>query len=100
VSWPKRGCELLQPQPGHLAGVLRKSLPHGPMATVWNPGLWFVMPAIEICSGGHSWYGESTGSRAGLPVIHLANLPEHPKAVPINIAGQGQRARRWKTKPT
>ena len=37
-----------------------------------------------ICSGGILGMGESVDDRAGL-LIQLANLPEHPESVPINM---------------
>ncbi|MDE3736466.1 MULTISPECIES: biotin synthase BioB [Pseudomonas] len=39
---------------------------------------------MKICSGGILGMGESVADRAGL-LIQLANLPEHPESVPINM---------------
>jgi len=39
---------------------------------------------LKICSGGILGMGESLDDRAGL-LIQLANLPEHPESVPINM---------------
>lgn len=39
---------------------------------------------IKVCSGGIVGMGESVGDRAGL-LQQLANLPEHPQSVPINM---------------
>lgn len=39
---------------------------------------------VKICSGGILGMGESVDDRAGL-LIQLANLPEHPESVPINM---------------
>ncbi|MBB3102929.1 biotin synthase BioB [Azomonas macrocytogenes] len=39
---------------------------------------------MKICSGGILGMGESADDRAGL-LIELANLPEHPESVPINM---------------
>ncbi|SDT92109.1 biotin synthase [Halopseudomonas salegens] len=39
---------------------------------------------MKICSGGILGMGESLRDRAGL-LIQLANLPEHPESVPINM---------------
>ena len=39
---------------------------------------------MKICSGGIVGMGESSGDRAGL-LQQLANLPEHPESVPINM---------------
>lgn len=39
---------------------------------------------MKICSGGILGMGESVNDRAGL-LIQLANLPEHPESVPINM---------------
>ncbi|ONM43044.1 biotin synthase BioB [Halopseudomonas pachastrellae] len=39
---------------------------------------------MKICSGGILGMGESVEDRAGL-LIQLANLPEHPESVPINM---------------
>ena len=39
---------------------------------------------MKICSGGILGLGESVEDRAGL-LIQLANLPEHPESVPINM---------------
>ena len=39
---------------------------------------------MKICSGGILGMGESVGDRAGL-LQQLANLPEHPESVPINM---------------
>ncbi|MBG6504357.1 biotin synthase BioB [Pseudomonas aeruginosa] len=39
---------------------------------------------MKICSGGILGMGESGDDRAGL-LIQLANLPEHPESVPINM---------------
>jgi biotin synthase len=39
---------------------------------------------MKICSGGILGMGESTEDRAGL-LMQLANLPEHPESVPINM---------------
>ena len=39
---------------------------------------------MKICSGGILGMGESVDDRAGL-LIQLANLPEHPESVPINM---------------
>lgn len=39
---------------------------------------------IKVCSGGIVGMGESVRDRAGL-LIQLANLPEHPESVPINM---------------
>ena len=39
---------------------------------------------MKICSGGILGMGESLEDRAGL-LIQLANLPEHPESVPINM---------------
>tara|TARA_B100002003_G_scaffold208932_1_gene203861 strand:+ start:206 stop:1249 length:1044 start_codon:yes stop_codon:yes gene_type:complete len=39
---------------------------------------------MKICSGGILGLGESLEDRAGL-LIQLANLPEHPESVPINM---------------
>ncbi|TVP89099.1 MAG: biotin synthase BioB, partial [Pseudomonadaceae bacterium] len=39
---------------------------------------------MKICSGGILGMGESLADRAGL-LIQLANLPEHPESVPINM---------------
>jgi biotin synthase len=42
---------------------------------------------INICSGGIIGMGESMSDRAGL-LIALANLPQHPESVPINMLVQ------------
>ncbi|MBO6752732.1 MULTISPECIES: biotin synthase BioB [Spongiibacter] len=39
---------------------------------------------IKVCSGGIVGMGESVKDRAGL-LLQLANLPEHPESVPINM---------------
>lgn len=39
---------------------------------------------VRICSGGIVGMGEKISDRAGL-LINLANLPEHPESVPINM---------------
>lgn len=39
---------------------------------------------MKICSGGIVGMGEQTGDRAGL-LMQLANLPQHPESVPINM---------------
>ena len=39
---------------------------------------------INVCAGGILGMGESRSDRAGL-LIELANLPEHPQSVPINL---------------
>jgi biotin synthase len=39
---------------------------------------------IKICCGGIVGMGESRADRAGL-LMELANLPEHPESVPINL---------------
>jgi biotin synthase len=39
---------------------------------------------MKICSGGILGMGESLDDRAGL-LLQLANLPEHPESVPINM---------------
>jgi biotin synthase len=39
---------------------------------------------MKICSGGILGMGETVDDRAGL-LIQLANLPEHPESVPINM---------------
>ena len=39
---------------------------------------------IKVCSGGIVGMGESVRDRAGL-LIQLANLPQHPESVPINM---------------
>ena len=39
---------------------------------------------MKICSGGILGMGESLDDRANL-LIQLANLPEHPESVPINM---------------
>jgi biotin synthase len=39
---------------------------------------------IKVCSGGIVGMGETVKDRAGL-LIQLANLPEHPESVPINM---------------
>ena len=39
---------------------------------------------IKVCSGGIVGMGETVRDRAGL-LIQLANLPEHPESVPINM---------------
>jgi biotin synthase len=39
---------------------------------------------MKVCSGGIVGMGESTGDRAGL-LQQLANLPQHPESVPINM---------------
>ena len=39
---------------------------------------------MKVCSGGILGMGESLQDRAGL-LIQLANLPEHPESVPINM---------------
>lgn len=39
---------------------------------------------INVCSGGIVGMGESTADRAGL-LVALANLPDHPQSVPINL---------------
>jgi biotin synthase len=39
---------------------------------------------IKICSGGILGLGESTEDRASM-LVTLANLPEHPESVPINM---------------
>jgi biotin synthase len=39
---------------------------------------------MKICSGGILGMGESREDRAGL-LLQLANLPEHPESVPINM---------------
>jgi biotin synthase len=39
---------------------------------------------IKVCSGGIVGMGESARDRAGL-LIQLANLPQHPESVPINM---------------
>ncbi|MDA0260881.1 MAG: biotin synthase BioB [Proteobacteria bacterium] len=42
---------------------------------------------IHVCCGGIVGMGESTDDRVGL-LIALANLPEHPESVPINMLMQ------------
>ena len=39
---------------------------------------------INVCSGGIVGMGESLSDRAGL-LVALANLPEHPQSVPVNL---------------
>jgi biotin synthase len=39
---------------------------------------------INVCSGGIVGMGENRGDRAGL-LISLANLPNHPESVPVNL---------------
>ena len=39
---------------------------------------------IKVCSGGIVGMGETVRDRAGL-LIQLANLPEHPESVPVNM---------------
>lgn len=39
---------------------------------------------MNVCSGGIVGMGESVSDRAGL-LMQLANLPEHPQSVPINM---------------
>lgn len=39
---------------------------------------------MKICSGGIMGMGEQVSDRAGM-LIQLANLPEHPESVPINM---------------
>ena len=39
---------------------------------------------IKVCSGGIVGMGETVKDRAGL-LIQLANLPEHPESVPVNM---------------
>lgn len=39
---------------------------------------------INVCAGGILGMGESRGDRASM-LIELANLPEHPQSVPINL---------------
>lgn len=39
---------------------------------------------MNVCSGGIVGMGESASDRSGL-LIQLANLPEHPQSVPINM---------------
>lgn len=39
---------------------------------------------MNVCSGGIVGMGESINDRAGL-LVALANLPEHPQSVPINM---------------
>ncbi|MFK7976505.1 MAG: biotin synthase BioB [Halioglobus sp.] len=39
---------------------------------------------MKVCSGGIVGMGEQTGDRAGL-LLQLANLPQHPESVPINM---------------
>lgn len=39
---------------------------------------------INVCAGGILGMGETRGDRAGL-LAELANLPEHPQSVPINM---------------
>ncbi len=50
---------------------------------------------MKICSGGILGMGETLDDRAGL-LIQLANLPEHPESVPINmlVKAAGRRGRR------
>jgi|TARA_Y100000814_G_C12348044_1_gene406160 biotin synthase len=42
---------------------------------------------INVCSGGIVGMGEDTKDRAGMLLV-LANLPEHPESVPINMLVQ------------
>ena len=42
---------------------------------------------INVCCGGILGMGESARDRAGL-LVELANLPEHPESVPINLLVQ------------
>ncbi len=42
---------------------------------------------IHVCSGGILGMGESRSDRAGL-LLQLANLPEHPESVPVNMLVQ------------
>ena len=42
---------------------------------------------IKVCSGGILGMGESLRDRAGM-LVQLANLPEHPESVPINLLVQ------------
>jgi biotin synthase len=42
---------------------------------------------INVCCGGIIGMGESVEDRAGL-LVQLANLPEHPESVPINMLVQ------------
>ncbi|MCL6271202.1 biotin synthase BioB [Sansalvadorimonas sp. 2012CJ34-2] len=39
---------------------------------------------MKICSGGIVGMGENSSDRAGL-LVNLANLPQHPESVPINM---------------
>jgi biotin synthase len=39
---------------------------------------------MKVCCGGIVGMGESAGDRAGL-LLELANLPQHPESVPINM---------------
>ena len=51
---------------------------------------------IKVCCGGIVGMGESRRDRAGL-LIQLANLPEHPESVPINmlVRVEGTPASQW-----
>ena len=51
---------------------------------------------MKVCSGGIVGMGEQQTDRAGL-LQQLANLPQHPESVPINMLVR-VRARRWKMK--
>ena len=42
---------------------------------------------INVCCGGIVGMGEKPGDRAGL-IMQLANLPQHPESVPINLLVQ------------
>jgi biotin synthase len=42
---------------------------------------------INVCAGGIVGMGEDVGDRAGL-LVALANLPQHPESVPINMLVQ------------
>ena len=42
---------------------------------------------MKVCCGGILGMGESRADRAGL-LVQLANLPEHPESVPINLLVQ------------
>lgn len=75
---------LLQPQPRHLAGVLRQYHYHAYLPERLDTLEKCAMPGSKVCSGGIVGLGETVKDRAGL-LLQLANLPTPPESVPINM---------------
>ena len=82
---PGRGRpDRLQPQPRHLARVLRRDHLARARTTIACETLEHVRKAgIIVCCGGIIGMGESLDDRCGM-LLTLANLDPQPESVPIN----------------